>query len=610
MLPRGFVIAAIMSVASLDVVAQPIKSAPLETVAVTASRTSQPIADLLADVTVIGSDEIQRSGAQSLTELLQRQPGTEITMNGGPGSVSGAYLRGANSGQTLVLIDGLRVGSSSSGATTLEAIPLDQIDHIEILRGPASSLYGADAIGGVVQVFTKRAAGDAWVPSASAGYGTYDTRNASVGLRGALGPLAFSLTGGGTRSTGFNAIVNPANFSYNPDVDGYSTQNAGVNALLPWAPGQEVAVEYFTNRLNNQYDGGPGSDDRTITTLTAWSVASRNKLTERWTSIVTIGEGSDDSVSQTGFGDFPFKTTQRQYTWQNNASLPLGELSVVLERREEHVATEDAFAVTQRNTNSATGVYQLRYDAFALQANLRYDNSSQYGSKTTGGIAVGYRISPQWRVTAGYSTGFRAPSFNDLYFPGFSNPNLVPETAYNTEAAAYWTSSYDELRWEARAIGYYNRVDDLIVFQCDASFNCLPQNVDRALLEGVTLGLDLTWRDTRITGSLDLQDPHDVRTGNLLPRRARQHGALQVRQQAGPLQLGLEYVASSLRYDDAANLVKLGGYGIVNLTLQWPFAKGWSLLLRGNNVFDKNYQLAADFSTGGAQAFVALQWTP
>jgi len=610
MSPGWFVIAAIASIASAAAVAQPVKSAPLETVAVTASRTSQPIADLLADITVIGSDEIARSGAQSLTELLQRQPGTEITMNGGPGSVSGAYLRGANAGQTLVLIDGLRVGSSSVGATTLEAIPLDQIDHIEILRGPASSLYGADAIGGVVQVFTKRAAGDAWVPSASAGYGTYDTRNATVGLRGALGPLAFSLTGGGTRSTGFNAIVNPANFSYNPDIDGYSTQNVGVNAILPWASGQQVAVEFFTNRLNNQYDGEIGFDDRTVTTLTAWSVASRNKLAERWTSILTVGEGSDDSVSETGFGNFPFKTTQRQFTWQNDIGLPLGELSVVLERREEHVATDDAFAVTQRNTNSATGVYQLRHDAFALQANLRYDDSSQYGSKTTGGIAVGYRLSPQWRVTAGYSTGFRAPSFNDLYFPGFSNPNLVPETAYNTEAAAYWTSSYDELRWEARAIGYYNRVDDLIVFQCDASFNCLPQNVDRALLEGVTLGLDIAWRDTRITGSLDLQDPHDVRTGNLLPRRARQHGALQVQQQAGPLQLGLEYVASSLRYDDAANVVKLGGYGIVNLTLQWPFAKGWSLLLRGNNVFDKNYQLAADFSTGGAQAFAAVQWTP
>jgi len=394
-------------------------------------------------------------------------------------------------------------------------------------------------------------------------------------------------------------------------ADGYSTQNVGANAILPWATGQEVAVQYFTNRLNNQFDGGaPYFDDRTITTLEAWSVVSRNKLAERWTSIVTIGEGSDDSVSQTSFGDSPFKTTQRQYLWQNDVALPLGALSLVVERREEHLATDSDFAVTQRNTNSLTGVYQLRYESFALQGNLRRDDSSQYGGKTTGGIALGYKITPEWRVTAGYSTGFKAPSFNDLYFPGFSNPNLVPETARNTEVAAYWTASSGDWRWQARAIGYYNQVDELIVFQCDAAFNCAPQNVDRATLKGVTLGLDVSWRDTRVQGSLDLQSPEDDRTGNLLPRRARQHGALQVQQQAGPVQVGVEFVASSLRYDDAANTIKLGGYGIVNLTAEWPFAKGWSLLLRGNNVFDKNYELAADYSTGGAQFFAGVRWQP
>jgi vitamin B12 transporter len=586
------------------------RSASLEPVAVTASRNPQPIADLLADLTVIGIDDIQRSGAQSLPELLQRQPGVEITTNGGPGSTSGAFLRGANRGQTLVLIDGLRVGSSSVGATSLEAIPLDQIERIEILRGPASSLYGADAIGGVIQVFTKQAEAGRFVPSLAAGYGTYDTRNASAGLRGALGPLRFSVQAGGTRSTGYNAIVNPGNFSYNGDRDGYSTENAGLNAVLPWATGQELAVVYFRNRLNNQYDGGPDFDDRTITTLEAWSVASRNRIADGWTSSLTAGEGSDDSVSQTGFGDFPFKTTQRQFTWQNDFAVPLGALSVILERRDEHLATDAGFAVTERNTDSATGVYQLTYGVFALQANLRHDDSSQFGGKTTGGIALGYRASPAWRFTAGVSTGFKAPSLNDLYYPFFSNPYLQPETARNAEAGVYWQASSGDLRWEARAVGYYNRIDELIVFECDADFNCLPRNVERASLSGVTLGADLAWRDTQVKASLDLQDPEDDRTGNLLPRRARRHGALQLMQQAGPLQLGFEYIASSLRYDDAGNLRRMGGYGIVNLTADWQFAKGWSLLVRGNNVFDKDYQLAADYSNGGATVFAGIRWQP
>jgi vitamin B12 transporter len=462
----------------------------------------------------------------------------------------------------------------------------------------------------VIQVFTKQAEGSAFVPNAAAGYGTYNTTNVNAGLRGALGDLRFSVQAGGTRSTGFNAIVNPGNFSFNDDRDGYATENVGLNAVLPWAAGQELAVQYFRNRLNNQYDGGPGFDDRTITTLEAWSVVSRNKIGDRWTSTLTIGEGSDESLSQTGFGDFPFKTTQRQFVWQNDVTLPLGALSLVAERREEHLATDNAFAVTERDTNSATGVYQLRYDAWALQANLRRDDSSQYGGKTTGGIAVGYKASPAWRFTAGYSTGFKAPSFNDLYFPDFSNPNLVPETSQNAEIGAYWTGANGDVRWEARAIGYHSRVRDLIVFGCDADFNCLPRNVSRATLEGVTLGLNVAWRDTRVVGSLDLQSPEDDVTGNLLPRRSRQHGALQVLQQAGPVQLGVEYIASSLRYDNAANTIKMGGYGIVNLTVDWPFAKGWTLLVRGNNVLDKDYELAADYSTGGATVFAGVRWQP
>jgi vitamin B12 transporter len=186
----------------------------------------------------------------------------------------------------------------------------------------------------------------------------------------------------------------------------------------------------------------------------------------------------------------------------------------------------------------------------------------------------------------------------------------VPETSRNVEVGAYWTAAAGEVRWEARAIGYHNQVSHLIVFECDASFNCAPQNVDRATLEGATLGLDLSYRDTRVTASIDLQNPTDDATGRLLPRRARTHGAVQVQQQAGPVQLGLEFVASSLRYDDAADTVKMGGYGIINLTVEWPFAKGLTLLLRGNNVFNKNYQLAADFATGGSTVYASVRWQP
>jgi len=578
-------------------------------IVVTASRVPQPIAEALADITVIREDEILRSAVQSLPQLLQRQPGVEVTINGGPGSTSGVFIRGANPGQTLVLVDGLRVGSSSTGATSLEAIPLDQIERVEILRGPASSLYGADAIGGVIQVFTKRR-GSGFSANASAGYGTYNTANVSAGIRGSAGNLRYTLQGGATESDGFNVIVNPANFGYNPDRDGYSTRNIGGSVAMDWAAGQSIELRGMRNRLDTQTDGGPDFDDRTITTLESYSAVSRNRFASSWTSMITLGQGRDDSVSKSAFGEAPFETRQRQYAWQNDVTLAVGSLSLILERREEKLATTNAFAVTERDTNSAGAVYQLRTGPWALQANLRRDDSSQFGAKSTGGIAAGYAIAPEWRLDASYSTGFKAPSFNDLYFPDFSNSNLVPEEAKNFELGAYWQTKSGGSRIEGRVVAYRNRVDNLIVFGCDADFNCRLDNVEKATLEGVTLGLDWSLGTTRVAGTLDLQRPENDATGNLLPRRARRHGTLTLLQNAGPVTFGAEWIASSERFDNASNTVRMGGYGIVNFTIDWRFARGWAAYVRGNNVFDRDYRLAADFSTGGATVIAGVRWAP
>src|SRR5690242_15118782 len=207
---------AMLSVASH---AQPFSPAVLDPIVVTATRSPQRLLDLVADVTVIDADEIARGAGQGLVALLSRQPGVEIIQNGGPGSTSGVFLRGANATQTLVLIDGMRVGSASSGETALEAIPLEQIERIEILRGPASSLYGADAIGGVIQVFTRRGA-PGLRANASISYGTHDTWIGATGVSGGSATANGSVQIAAARSSGFNAIVNPANFSYDPDRDG------------------------------------------------------------------------------------------------------------------------------------------------------------------------------------------------------------------------------------------------------------------------------------------------------------------------------------------------------------------------------------------------------
>jgi vitamin B12 transporter len=583
-------------------------TATLEPVIVTASRGPQAAEDLVADVTLIDPDEIARSGMDSLIQLLQRQPGVEIEQNGGPGATSGIFLRGANATQTLVLIDGMRVASATSGITALEAIPLDQIERIEILRGPASSLYGADAIGGVIQVFTRRGARGLHA-NVSLGLGTGATDAESAGLSGSSAIARGALQVSTRHSDGFNAIDNPANFSYVPGRDdGYRDASITANGEITWSAGHALTLQFFRSHLDAQFDGAETYNDRTLTTLTSWQAASRDHLAPWWTSSLSAGVGGDRSVSKTGFGDSPFETRQRQYAWQNDFTLPAGSLTVAAERREEHVDSDPAFAVDSRGTNSVTAIWRRVSGATAMQANLRRDQSSQFGGRTTGALAWGYRIAPIWRVTASAGTAFRAPTFNDLYYPGYSNPALRPETARNVEAGIHAAGHVGDVGWEGQAVAYDNRVRDLIVFQCDANFVCRPDNVSDATLKGMTLGGDVHWRDASAHASIDLQSPTDAATGHLLPRRARRHATFSLSAPAGPARLTLEWIGSSARFDDAANTVRIGGYGIVNLGVEWPLSHGVTLFVRGDNLLDRNYALVADYATGGARIFAGARW--
>ena len=575
----------------------------IDSLVITAARWPQSSSELIADVTVIGREEIARAGTQSLAELMQRVPGVEIVMNGGPASTSGIFLRGANTNQTLVLIDGQRVGSSTSGTAALEAIPLDTIDRIEILRGPASNLYGADAIGGVVQLFT-RAGGDAFTAHARAGYGTYRTSAASGGVSGAAGAWRYALDIGHRQSSGFNAIADPAHFGFNDDRDGYRGDDASGSVSFRLAPEQELSARFLKSRLNAQFDAEAGFDDRTITTVDSYALASRNRLTAWWMSRLEAARTDDVSDSRTGFGPGRFTTRQRLYVWQNDFALPRGSLGVALERREERVGGDTAFAVGSRDTNAAVGVYRLVDGPQALQLNLRRDDSTQFGGRTTGALAYGYGFAPGWRASAGFGTAFKAPTFNDLYYPGASNPELKPETARNAEIALRYASGDAA----AGIVAYRNRVRDLIVFECDADFNCAPQNVAAATLQGVTLELRIRRDATTATASIDLQRPHDEARGLLLPRRARRHAALAVDHSLGPVQLRAELSASSARFDDAANTRRMGGYALLNMLIEWPFQTHWTAFARLDNVLDKHYELAADYHTAGANLFAGVRW--
>ncbi len=608
----------LFSSAALPQTPQPsVPDEPL-TIVITTSRTSIPFEDALADIMVIDEKTIARSGAASLPDLLARQPGVEIARYGGPGAIASLFLRGTNSGHTLVLIDGVRTASLSTGTSPLEAIPLADIERIEILRGAASMLYGADALGGVIQIFTRKASPKPLSLAADASCGTYRTCGGNARASGTRGFFRWAVGAGTEYSRGFNAITNPDNFSYNPDRDGY--RNDHQNASLEFAPNDDhhVALAYLRDSMDARIDAGPGDDDRTRTQLSQARLAGSHRLTSLWQTRWQLSDMRNDSRTSS-FGDtYRYRSHERQYLWQNEFDLASwiagSTLLLAFERSEERLDSTADYDENARDTNSVTGSYRWRHDDHSLQLSGRYDHSTQYGGETNGGASYGYRLAPGWQLTAGIATAFKAPTFNDLYFPGYSNPDLVPEKSRTIEAGLRHTVSAGALSGEWRATVWDNRVRDLIVYTCHDTGLCRPENIDRARLRGVTLAADLDFDGFGVNGSIDWQSPKNDETGRWLPRRARTHGSVTVSKTAGALYSAVNVVASSHRYDDAANTVRLGGYGVVNLVVEWTTALAdetkltWFVHL--DNVFDKDYQLVADYATGGMQFLTGVrgQW--
>ncbi|WP_395405471.1 TonB-dependent receptor domain-containing protein [Pseudoduganella sp. UC29_106] len=576
----------------------------LNAVIVTATRTPQAARDVVADTLTIGAEEIANAGAGSITELLQRQRGIEVTRNGGPGTNSGVLIRGANGNQVIVLVDGVRIGSATSGTAAWNAIPMEAIDHIEVVYGPLSTLYGADAIGGVIQIFTKKGQGAPSI-SASVGGGTDNTRAYQAAVSGSSGAVSYALSAAKERSDGFSA-TKPANSSYNPDDDGYKRENAAGQVAWQLAPGHELGLLFLHSRLDAQFDSGKARAD-SVQVLDNYAVYSRNKITSEWSMLAQAAQSRDKSGSFTAT-DSQINTKQTTFNWQNDYRLGDDMLQLLVEHRKEEVEATTTAVSRDRSTTSVAGSYQLNRGPHLLSIGARNDDSSQYGNKATGSLGYGYRLSSALRLNASYGTSFRAPTFNELYYPGFGFDGNKPERGRNGEVGL----NFDNGSTALTAAYYHNKLTDLLVNTTPCpkpgfKFGC-AYNVNKATLEGLTMSARQRLGSFTLRADADFQDPKDDTTGKSLVRRARRHGNVGVDYEAGPLHTGVEWQVSSYRFDDASNVNRLGGYGLVNLYATWQFSRDWSALVRWNNVADKQYELARNYATAGSTVFAALRY--
>lgn len=581
-------------------IAQNLRAPSMAETVVTATRTPQPLSDLVADVTVIDRETIETSGATGLADVLARVPGIEISRNGGPGTTTSVFLRGAESRFTAVYIDGVRIDSQSTGGAAWESIPLAQIDRIEVLRGPAGAVYGSDAMGGVVQIFTKR--GEQGVaPYVGVGIGNHRTTKVEAGVSGASGTIDYAFGIAREESKGFNARTTA---TANPDRDGYDSTSANARVGLQLNAAHRLEATLLTNDMDSGYDTSPTADDRNLRKLHALSLNWQAQWSTAYKTRVQITDSRDQY--ETRPSPYLTETRLRGYLFQNEWRQGPHLLTAALERREDRL--ENAPIDRKRSQDALALGYGYTAGAHTLQANVRHDSDSEFGGKGTGSLAYGFSFAPQWRATASVGTAFRAPT---LYhrFSEYGTGRLNPESSRNAELGLRWAQGSSSFSVTA----YRNRVEDLIVFgaagPCPSSLGCYA-NVARAEYKGVTFAGSYRLGSVQLRGSLDLQNPRDLATGKMLARRAKRHGTLGADTQLAGWTVGAEVQASGRRFDNAANTLNLGGYALVNLYASTRIARDFTLVARLDNAADKQYELARTYATPGRVAYLGVKWAP
>lgn len=578
----------------------------LDPVTVTATRTDAVLSDSLAPVSVITRSEIERLQPQELSELFAGLPGISIANNGGPGKSTSIFLRGTESDHLLVLIDGIKVGSATSGGFAIQDLPVEQIERIEIVRGPRSSLYGSEAIGGVIQIFTRRGGGRDGQPvvSFAVGGGSHDSLRGELGIRGDVGRggwYAASLSGRDTDGIDTRPSVGE------PDKDGYENVAGSLRAGWRFDNGTDLAATYLRADSENEFDGSyqDFSDNRQqafgadlrFSPLTVWKVSlhagqSRDK--------------ADNYKADTYLSTF--ETQRSYYAWQNDLRLASAQLlSLGLDYQDDEVDSTTEYAVDSRDNTGGYLQYQGDFGRHELQASVRHDDNEQFGTNDTGAVAWGFHLLPALRFNASYGTAFKAPDFNELYFPGYGNAGLTPEKSKSLELGLGGMIASIDWRLDA----YRTELDDLIAYDA-ATFS--PGNVDKAVIHGAELQLGTLLAGVRSRAYLSWMDPENradgANHGNTLPRRAKRSARLDLDYEFGRTSLGATVNASGKRYDDLANSIELGGYTTLALRLGWQLLPSWRLQASASNVFDKDYETAASYAQEGATYYLRLRYTP
>ena len=586
----------------------------LDEIVVTATRTARTADETLAAVTVLTRRDIERSQAKSLDEVLRTVPDLDISRNGGYGKSTSLFLRGTNAGHVLVLVDGVRAASATLGTYAWENLRPEQVERIEIVRGPRAALYGSDAVGGVIQIFTRKARG----PFVQAGLGSHGTREISAGI-GSGENWRYSLEAGHFRSDG---IPTNAVFSEN---HGYENTHLAAGLEGDIVPGVKLNLDVTHAQGHSELDAGTGNEDFHNQ---VFSARLAHRVSDTWSQRLVLGHALDDYTTHSPFLPSNITTRRTSLAWQHDLALMAGGLTTLGLDLWRDKADKDNSGTLHASLDTVAVFAQQQWRALGSDwvLGLRGDHHDRYGEKTTGSLAWGMDLTSNTRLTASWGTAFKAPTVNDLFWPLSSdvffgttyvtlgNPDLRPESSRSMELGLRYKPAAD---LSLGANLYRTRVKALIEWQSTQTgpdeYTYQPANVSRAAIDGLELTANGRLGDWRLTGGLTFLDAENEATGAQLDRRPKRKLGLTLGHAVGRGDFQAEWVTASAR-NDRNDTVRLGGYGIVNLACRRPLSKDLDLQARVENLFDKDYVLASSFSgdynTLGRSLFLTLRYQP
>ncbi|KXW58666.1 vitamin B12 transporter BtuB precursor [Ferrovum myxofaciens] len=600
----------------------------LDPLIITATRIPETASDSLSPVTVISRVDIERSQAQTLFDLFRGQPGFDVSSYGGPGQGMSVFLRGTNADHVLVLVDGIKIGSVSTGQAAFQDIPIELIDHIEIVRGPRSSLYGSEAIGGVIQIFTKKGS-QTLTPTLSAGIGSYGTTQGSATLSGGLESGGWYSGGvSGFDTTGFPACrgtnANFAGCGVTPDPnvnDGYHNQSGRLRLGWHLDNGMDAEVNWLHTSGTSQYASSVPTapygaanypmqtSQQVLSASLTWNPSSV------WQTLWRVAQSQDNSsdfYNNTLNGQFD--TTRNMVTWQNTLTLSPGQSLVAgMDYQADEInSATTAFALTSQSNLGLFLQYLGQFGPQDFQLSTRRDINQQFGTWTTGSAAWGYALTNRIKFSTSFGTAFRTPTFNDLYFPGYGNPNLRPETSNSFDMG--FNGKKEMWDWSVHA--YQTHINNLIEpYLNPSTFAYSALNIGEALIRG----LETTY-STRLWGC-DMKAVADLLSavdqtpgatyGSALPRRAPQSGSLAFDRSFSALWSGGATLrAESARYDGLGNTYRMGGFMTADLRSEYRITSQWRLQGSIMNLFNKDYQTAYLYNQLGRGYYLTARYAP